>query len=133
MERADVVRAAYDAFNRADVDAFCALATEDVEFHDLPDMPDPEVLRGRKGVETFFRVNWDIYERAWGEVDEVLDAGANRVLVLARPGGQARGGSRLEQGRGLLITFADDKMREVRLYGDQRTARAAAGLDQTAA
>jgi ketosteroid isomerase-like protein len=127
----DVVRRAYDAFNHRDVDAFCALATDDVEFHDLPEMPDPEVFRGRKGVETFFRANWDVFERVWGELDDVLDAGPNRVVALARHGGQARGGPPLEQSRGLLITFSDDgKMREVRMFGDQATARAAAGLDE---
>jgi ketosteroid isomerase-like protein len=131
MERADVVRAAYAAFNRADVDAFCALATEDVEFHDLADMPDPQVFRGREGVERFFTTNWDIYERAWGEVDEVLDAGPNRVLVLARHGGQARGGPQLQQPRGVLISFSEDgKMRHVRLFADHAEGRAAAGLNE---
>jgi ketosteroid isomerase-like protein len=134
MERADVVRAAYAAFNRADVDAFCELATEDVEFHDLADMPDPQVFKGREGVERFFALNWDIFERAWGEVDEVLDAGPNRVLALARHGGQARGGPQLEQARGVLITFSDDgKMRHVRMFAGHAEACAAAGLDKNSA
>ena len=130
-EMGDVVRRAYDAFNRADADAFTALTTEDVEFHDIPDMPDPQVFRGPKGIKTFFTANWDIYERAWGEVDEVLDAGPNRVLVLARHGGQARGGPPMEQHRGMLIAFSDDgRMRNVRTFADHASARVAAGLDE---
>ena len=133
-EMADVVRRGYDAFNRADVDAFSALATEDVEFHDIPDMPEPQVFRGRRGIETFIRANWDIYERAWGEVEDVLDAGPNRVLVLARHGGQARGGPAMEQHRGLLIVFSDDgKMRNVRTFADHASGRAAAGLNEHSA
>ena len=133
-EMGDVVRRAYEAFNRADVAAFSALTADDAEFHDIPDMPDPQVFRGRKGVETFMRVNWDIYDRAWGQVDDVLDAGPNRVLVLARHGGQARGGPAMEQARGMLITFSDDgKMREVHAYTDPDSARVAAGLTRHSA
>jgi ketosteroid isomerase-like protein len=130
----EIVRRGYDAFNRADVDAFCALATADVEIHDLPDMPETQAFRGRDGVERFFGMNWDIWEQVWGDIDQILEAGSDRVLALARHGGRTRGGPDLAQPRGVLVTFSEDgKMREVRFFADQAEARAAAGLNEHSA
>ena len=133
-EMSDVVRSAYDAFNRGDPDAFCKLSEPDIEIFDLSDMPGSETLAGHAGIQSFFKDNWTTFEDVWGEVEQILAAGPNRVLALARHGGTARGGPRIEQTRGVLVTFAEHgKMKEIRLFGDPREALTAAGLHEQAA
>ena len=128
-EMSDVVRSAYDAFNRRDPDAFCALSAPDIEILDLSEMPGAERLCGHAGIQSFFQDNWNTFEDVWGNVERILEAGPNRVLALARHGGTARGGPRIEQTRGVLVTFSEQgKMKEIRFFGDPREALAAAGL-----
>jgi ketosteroid isomerase-like protein len=125
------VRGAYDAFNRRDAGAFCSLSTEDIEIFDLSDTPGAETLCGHAGIESFFKDNWTTFEEPWGDVERIVEAGPNRVLALARHGGTARGGPRIAQHRGVLVTFSEDgKMKEIRFFGDPREALAAAGLDE---
>lgn len=130
-EMSEVVRRAYDAFNRGDVDAFCELSAPDIEIHDLPSMPTQESFRGRPGIERFFEDNWGTWEAVWGDVDRILEAGPDRVLALARHVGRARGGPEITQARGVLVTFsADTKVKEIRFFAEPGEALAAAGLDE---
>ena len=130
-EMSEVVRRAYDAFNRRDAASFCELSTPDIEIRDLSDIPGAEVLCGHAGIERFFDDNWDTFEDVWGDVERILEAGPDRVLALARHGGTARGGPRIAQARGVLVTFSEHaKMKEIRLFGDPREALAAAGLHE---
>jgi ketosteroid isomerase-like protein len=128
-EMSAVIRRAYDAFNRRDPAAFCELSTEDIEILDMS--PGAGNLCGHTGIQSFFRDNWSTFEEPWGDVERVLEAGPDRILALAQHGGTARGGPRIAQHRGLLITFSEDgKMKEIRFFGDPREALAAAGLDE---
>ena len=130
-EMSEVVRRAYDAFNRRDAAAFCELSTPDIEIRDMSDMPGPEVLWGHRGIESFFKDNWDTFEQVWGDVDRILEAGPDRVLALAHHGGTARGGPRIAQARGVLVTFSENgKMKEIRLFGNPDEALRAVGLHE---
>jgi ketosteroid isomerase-like protein len=127
----EVVRRAYDAFNLRDAAAFCEVSTPDIEIHDLSDMPGAETLFGHAGIERFFEDNWDTFEEVWGDVERILEAGPDRVLAIASHGGTARGGPRIAQARGVLITFSEDgRMKEIRLFGDPSEALTAAGLHE---
>jgi ketosteroid isomerase-like protein len=127
----DIVRRAYDAFNRRDPAAFCELSTPDIEILDLSDMPGAQTLCGHPGIERFFEDNWGTFEDVWGDVERILEAGPDRVLALASHGGTARGGPRIAQSRGVLVTFSEDaKMKEIGFFGDPREALTAAGLHE---
>jgi ketosteroid isomerase-like protein len=133
-EMSDVVRRAYDAFNRKDVRAFQELSTEDIQVVDLSDTPGAEVLCGHAGIESFFKDNWSTFEHPWGEVERIHEAGPDRILALTRHGGSARGGPSIAQHRGVLVRFSQDgKMKEIRFFGDPDEALAAAGLDEHSA
>ena len=130
-EMSDVVRRAYDAFNRRDAGAFCALSTEDIEILDMSETPGAETLCGHAGIKSFFKDNWSTFESPWGEIERILEAGPDRILALAQHGGTARGGPRIAQHRGVLVTFSrDGRMKEIRFFGDPREALTAAGLDE---
>jgi len=130
-EMSDVIRRAYDAFNRRDVGAFCSLSTEDIELLDMSGTPGAQTLHGHAGVQSFFRDNWETFEDPWGEVERVLEAGPDRILALTQHGGSARGGPTVAQARGVLVAFSPDgKMKENRFFADPREALTAAGLDE---
>ena len=130
-EMSEVVRRAYDAFNRRDVAAFCELSEPDIEMQDLSDMPGAQTLCGYAGIERFFEDNWDTFEDPWGEVERTLEAGPDRILAIARHGGSARGGPAVSQARGVLATFSEHgRMKELRFFGDPDDALTAAGLHE---
>jgi ketosteroid isomerase-like protein len=128
-EMSEVVRRAYDAFNRRDVTAFWELSEPDIEMQDLSDMPGAQTLCGHAGIERFFEDNWGTFENPWGEVERVLEAGPDRILAITRHGGTARGGPDISQARGVLVSFSEQrKMKEIRFFGDPDDALTAAGL-----
>jgi ketosteroid isomerase-like protein len=83
-ERVEIVRRAYELFERRDIDGAIGLVAEDFELH-LPDIyPEgPETFRGRDGLRRWLAMVQD----TWGEwrfdVERLIDAG-ERVVSLVR-------------------------------------------------
>jgi ketosteroid isomerase-like protein len=50
QENVEIVRAAFDAWSRGDLDAWLAEADPDIEWYVLPDAPDPGPHRGRRAI-----------------------------------------------------------------------------------
>jgi len=95
-ENIQAVLRGYEALNRGDVDAAGANLADDFEFSLPPMLPDHE--EHSSGAESFKRtwLAWrDQFEDFRLDVEEVLDAGDGRVLVMAATCGTGKG-SRLE-------------------------------------
>jgi ketosteroid isomerase-like protein len=58
----ETIRAAYDAFNRRDIEAWLDNLAEDIEAHDLKEYPDAEVYYGHAGQLAWLANN----EEVWG-------------------------------------------------------------------
>jgi ketosteroid isomerase-like protein len=80
QENVEIVRAAYDAFNRGDVEASLAFLDEDVEWFDSPEVPGGGVHRGPEGVRRGFADWLGAWESYTAETEELIDA---RDQVLA--------------------------------------------------
>jgi ketosteroid isomerase-like protein len=77
----EVVRRGREAWSRGDLDAMLAETTDDFEFRPLPQFVE-EPVRGHDAVREFlelWRGSWETYET---DVDEIVDLGDGRVLVL---------------------------------------------------
>jgi ketosteroid isomerase-like protein len=77
----EVVRQGLAAWSRGDIDAMLSFTSEDFEFRPLPQFFEQPV-RGHPAVREFlelWRGSWDTYET---DVDELVDLGDGRVLVL---------------------------------------------------
>ena len=97
QENVEVVRRAVDAFNRDGPEAALAWLAPDVEWHDLPDLPDAEIHRGHRGFLKAFEQFFGGLELYRVNIDEVIDHGA-QMVVCARNIGQGKGsGARFEQ------------------------------------
>jgi ketosteroid isomerase-like protein len=83
------VRAAYDAFDRGDVEALLGVLSHNIAWHAPEVLPWGGTRHGHDGVRTFFELLDEHVEDGWGEPDEYLDAG-ERIVVLGRLLGRAR-------------------------------------------
>lgn len=92
----ETVQRAYEAFKRFDGEALVALSDPDIEFRNSAAAPGGTyrghtgIRRSMKEIESTFGDRWD------AEVERVLDAGAERVLLIARVFGVGRAGEPLE-------------------------------------
>jgi ketosteroid isomerase-like protein len=80
-----------------------------------------------------FRASWMEAFEDWSyEAKEVLDAGANRVVVTLYQRGKPRGGgdSWVEMHYGLIYTFEDGLIVRVHFYATPEEALEAAGLSE---
>ena len=97
QENVEIVRCAVDAFNRDGPEAALAWLAPDLEWHDLPDLPDAEIYRGHRGFLKAFEQFFGDLELYRVNVDEIIDHG-EQMVVCARNIGQGRGsGARFEQ------------------------------------
>jgi ketosteroid isomerase-like protein len=84
----DVIRVAYAAYNRGEVEAVIDLLHPDVEWIPPPTTVDPEPIRGRDAVRQYLAPNFFESQRA--EPIEVIEEG-DRIMVIARVRARGRG------------------------------------------
>ena len=91
QENVDVVRAAYDAFNRRDLDALWPLLDPECEVDLANSMGfDRSKYSGREGVLKFFESYWDSFDSITIEVEECIE-GRDAVVVVIRAIGRGLG------------------------------------------
>jgi ketosteroid isomerase-like protein len=121
-ENVELVRRIYDAWDR-DVSARDFIA-EDVEYVNPSYAVEPGVRHGRAS----FRMVRDIYEDFMIQIEEILDAGDD-VLVLARYTASGRGsGVPLEGEHGYVWTVRDGQAVRFQWFQSHREAYEAAGV-----
>jgi uncharacterized protein len=85
----DLVREIYDRFRGGDPDGALALYHPDVEVHDRPEIPDPQVYRGHEGVLRALGASRSEFAGLDVVPEEFINAG-DRVIVLFRFVGTGR-------------------------------------------
>lgn len=83
-----VIRTAYGAYSRGEVEAVLELLDPDVEWHPAPSSLDPHPIRGRGDVREYLTP--DFFKHQSAEPLEVIEQG-DRVLVVARARGRESG------------------------------------------
>lgn len=131
-ENLQIVRDSWEAWIRGDLDAVVERFAPDVEWDTttFEGWPDAGVYRGHDGVRRSFDewlATWDRYEAG---VDDYLDAGDDKVVVLAWQRGYGGGSDApVEMRWAQLCTLRDGLVTRVAFYADQARALEAAGLD----
>jgi ketosteroid isomerase-like protein len=126
----ELVRSAFHAWNRRDLDAFAAHAAEDVAWVEVsgrPEGPDTERLgrdRMRQALGSLFEV-WDSYQL---EVERIQDVGGRVVAVVREVGRGRASGVEIDGLWGYLITVEDGQIVRIEAYRDASLALRAAGL-----
>ena len=131
QENVEIIAQQVDAANRQDAEAFVATVSPDVEWEDSVFFSEPlRIYRGRQEVHDWFvRAIVEPWESIHGEVEEIIDAGEDRLLV---------GGFLTARGRGsgvetridgwFVFWFESGLMTRRRVFRDRAEALEAAGL-----
>ena len=131
QENVEIARRAFDAVNRRDLETLDALWSEDSEFHSVLAASEGRVFRGHQGIREYFAWFDESFTEFGSEVEEIIEAGEDRVVVLYtfRARGKASG-VRLDQRGGLVITYQDEQITRMDSHFDPAEALKAAGLSE---
>jgi ketosteroid isomerase-like protein len=125
----EIVRRAYEMFNRNGPEAILDFLDPDVEW-DESELParQPGVYRGHDGVRRLFEENASLWEDINVQVDEIL-GGDEGVVAFIRVRGRGRHTrANVELAIAEVWKMRDGKGSEVRLYLDRQEALEAIGL-----
>jgi ketosteroid isomerase-like protein len=131
LARIDMVRSAFDSWNRGEIEAFAGHMAENVAWLEVSGRPEgggSERIgrdRLRQSLESLFEA-WESYQL---EIERIEAAG-DRVLVVAREVARGRASGVEVDGRwGYLISVADGQIARVEAYRDPAAALKEAGLE----
>ena len=124
-ENVEIVRRAYEAFNRRDFDAALADAADDVTWMPLFSV-ETALLRGKDEI----RAAWSRQVESLDvkvEVNELIPVGDSHVVAVARWAGRGAGsGAPVETTAAQLVTIRDGKAIRTETFGSKDEALAAA-------
>ena len=128
QENVEIVRRAYEAYVRGDLDAAYSCLHPEIEFHTYVDSPQAGVYRGREAVREYNDDLFAQFESLRVEVEEFVDAG-DHVIVVSTQHAVPKGG-RKEIGVHMieLWTVRDKVITERHSYATKEQALEAAGL-----
>jgi ketosteroid isomerase-like protein len=130
QENVEIVRTAFAAFDRGDIDAVLRLCDEDIVITQPPELPDasPE-QRGHRGVLEAFAIWPEQWEDYRVEILRIAAAPADRVVVTTRTRGRGRqSGVEVRMDFSFVFTIRDATIREMRIFVREEDALEAAGL-----
>lgn len=125
-----VVRGMWDAFLRNDPGSALAAFHADVEW-DGTNLPDGKVSRGTEAV-TDHIARWAAMWDSWEvNLEDVIDAGDQRVIVFFRERGRAKTGLSVEERHAELYLVRDGKIVYRKGFADADQALVEAGLRES--
>ena len=130
-ENVDIVRRAVDAANRRDLATLDSLWSEEGELHSRLAATEGQVFRGRQGIRDYFAWLDEAFEELRSEVEEIIDAGEDRVvaLLIARARGKASGVPSTQR-FAVVFTFQGKRIARADSYLSRAEALEAAGLSE---
>jgi ketosteroid isomerase-like protein len=135
-ENVEVVRRIWDLYAEGTPDAVAAtydegLLASDSTFTPAAEMPGAATYVGREGFMEFLR-SWDAEFAEWSlRVEEIIDAGDDRVAVLLHQSGLGRtSGVPVETRFGTVYKFAGGQVIDRRDYNDPSRVLEAVGLSE---
>jgi ketosteroid isomerase-like protein len=123
----ELVRTIYDRMRAGDVDGALALQDSEIEVHDRPEVPDPQVYRGHEGVLASLRVSQVEFEDLDIVPEEFLGVGDRVVVVFRFQGRGRRSGIRIEEQLAHLWTIRDGRAVRMEVHSGRDEALRAAG------
>jgi uncharacterized protein len=127
-ENVELIRRAYEAVARSDLDTANSYMHPEVEFHTYARSPAAGVYRGREAVRRYNEDLFATFESIRFELNEIVDAG-ERVVVLSTQHAVPKGGQReMHVQIAEVWTVRDGLLAERRSYPTRAEALEAAGL-----
>jgi ketosteroid isomerase-like protein len=118
-----------DALDEATMAVVFDYFDPEIEMHEDPRFPEAGVYRGRDAVESYFEEFRQSFAEFIYEVEDFIDLGGERVLVLLRLRTRGKGsGAVVEAQPGWIYTIRNGKAVKIEAYLNRDEALAAAGL-----
>lgn len=132
QQNVDLVRRAMDAWNREDVDALIPLSDPEVEFVSVFAGMEGRTYQGYEGLRSYFADMRDAWAEFHREIEEVRDAGDDRVVVFFRLQGVARAsGVPVDERVTTVFDLREGHLLRMVVFRDRDEALKAAGLEQS--
>ena len=133
-ENVEIVRRIYEASARRDTATVLALYDPEVEWdtshHPMGELLGPERREGHKGLRTWFRDWYEVFEGFEHEYEDLIDAG-DHVISIGIDRGLGRGsGVQVERPIAGVWTIRDGKVVRVVWFATRSEALEAVGLRQ---
>jgi ketosteroid isomerase-like protein len=129
QENVELVRAAYDAYNRDGINGILGYLDPEVEWRNPAESPNAGVFVGHEGVVEWQRMVDDAFKEMHFEPERINELPDGRVLALVRFRFRApTTGSGVEIPFAHLITWRDGKATAFSMYTSEAAALEAAGL-----
>lgn len=125
-ENVEIVRQAWEAFDRHDNESALRLYDPEVEIH--VGFSGGEVYRGLAGVRDFFRDWLAAWDKYGSTVEEWIDAGDDVVAVIRIWGRGRASGVPVEERQSHVWTLRDGRLWQLRRYESKADALKAVGL-----
>jgi uncharacterized protein len=133
-EDVELVKSAFETWNRGEIDAFVDYTSEDVAWLEVSGRPEGGATErlGRERLRQGLKSLFDAWESYYVYVQRIEEAG-DRVLAIVREVGRGRASGVEIDGRwGYLITVKNGEMVRVEAYRDPDVALRMAGLSPKA-
>jgi ketosteroid isomerase-like protein len=129
QENVEVVRRFYDAYNRRAVDELATLVNPDFAFRSVFVAVEGRVYRGADGFSPYFADLAAAWEEFWLEVQDIRDAGDDRVLGLMQVHGRGgTSGVEVDPNIAAVFQLRDGRVSGLSTFMDPAEALEAAGL-----
>jgi ketosteroid isomerase-like protein len=127
QENVEVVRASLDAALDGEAEVALSHYSPHVIFHPLVAGP----YYGREGVAEQMLTWMNEFNDYWFEVERLIDAGGDNVVLLWRQGGEGKAsGVRVENEGATIFTVKDGEITVGRIFAERADALQAAGLQE---
>jgi ketosteroid isomerase-like protein len=129
VSRANVeqVREIYERFRAGDGEGALALLDPEIEVHERPESPDPQVYRGHQGVLDSLRVSRAAFEGLDVVPEEFIEAGDRVVVVFRFVGTGRESGVPIDQRLCHVWTLKDGKAVRMEVHSGRDEALRAVG------
>jgi ketosteroid isomerase-like protein len=130
QDNIELVKSAFDAWNRGDVDGFVDHAAEDLAWHEVSGRPEAHGTEhlGRESIRRSLKSLFDAWESYRLEAERIEEVD-DRILAVVREVARGRtSGVKVEGRWGYLITVEDGQIVRVEAHRDADQALRAAGL-----
>jgi ketosteroid isomerase-like protein len=121
-ENVEILRDAYGALNRGDIDRALNVLVQDAEWQEHSELPEADFYRGREVIRAFLVGYLDSWDEFRQETEELIDSG-DRVAVVLRMAARGKGsGIEVEARYAHLWTMRDGRGVRVDAYADPNAA-----------
>jgi uncharacterized protein len=130
QENVDVIKEAWRATNRGDIDALLALMTEDVDFRPPSHRLDGALFRGHAGMRAWMERISETWSKLEGTPHEVASAGERVVVAVDTRAIGHESGVPIDQRAFVVYSMRAGKIAACIAYSNKQDALKAVGLEE---